>query len=201
MPKSGVFRDPPRSGGDGLIPVGVLIREFRARHLQAEMPHTQKCAIVEDLIKVLEITHIRDSVVGGVAKRGISGGQKKRGNIGLELVAYPRMIFLDEPTSGLDSTASLHVGKCLMRLRNSGISTVCVIHQPRFLVFNCFSDLVVLAPGGKLVYLGPPQGIHEYLFRLGFHYTMGDNVADRLIDVVSAGEKRFKNASSYTKNP
>ncbi|CAD7971921.1 unnamed protein product [Amoebophrya sp. A120] len=132
---------------------------FQAQlRLPQEMSTFQKKAIVEDVLSVLEIQHIRNSIVGDNAesnKRGISGGQKKRVNIGLELVSYPRVLFLDEPTSGLDSTAALEVARCLAKLGELGITTICVIHQPRFSVFELFTHLVLLAPGGKLVYSGP----------------------------------------------
>ena len=59
---------------------------------------------VDSVLTMLQLGHIQHSVVGSVEKRGISGGQKKRVNIGLELVADPDVLFLDEPTSGLDST-------------------------------------------------------------------------------------------------
>ncbi|CAK0888590.1 unnamed protein product, partial [Prorocentrum cordatum] len=71
--------------------------------------------IVEDVLHVLQIGHIQRSIVGGVERRGISGGQRKRVNIGLELVACPVLLFLDEPTSGLDSTSSLMIVNALKR--------------------------------------------------------------------------------------
>ncbi len=113
--------------------------------LPAGMSHAQKIGIIEDVLNILDLQAIRNSVVGGAGSaRGISGGQKKRVNIGLELVAYPRILFLDEPTSGLDSTASFRVVKCLQRLKALGITTVAVIHQPSFKTFSAFSDLVLL---------------------------------------------------------
>ena len=88
--------------------------------LPANMDHKRKLAIIEDVLDVLEINHVRDVVVGNSGesggKAGISGGQRKRVNIGYELVAYPKILFLDEPTSGLDSTTSLSIGRSLERL-------------------------------------------------------------------------------------
>jgi ABC-type multidrug transport system ATPase subunit len=66
--------------------------------LPSSMTDEQKKAIVEDALHLIGLDLIRDSVVGSPEKRGVSGGQKKRVNIGIELVAYPRVLFLDEPT-------------------------------------------------------------------------------------------------------
>lgn len=145
----------------------------------------QQRAIVEDVIEILDLGRIRDSVVGSAEKRGISGGQKKRVNIGMELVAYPRVLFLDEPTSGLDSSASLQVARCLQRMRGLGITVVTVIHQPRYSVFRCFSHCLLLAKGGRTAFLGPTGAIHGYFDRRGFELPKGENVADWFIDIVS----------------
>jgi ABC-type multidrug transport system ATPase subunit len=161
-----------------------LLYSARIR-LPTSMSSQQQQAIVEDVMDILDLTRLRDVVVGGTEKRGISGGQKKRVNIGMELVAYPRVLFLDEPTSGLDSAASLQVSRCLQRMRALGITVVTVIHQPRFSVFRCFSHCILFAKGGKLVYLGPTSAIQKYFEDLGFTLPSGENVADWFIDIVS----------------
>lgn len=72
--------------------------------LPRDMPHETKLNLVEDVLSILNLHGVRDQKVGGAGtERGVSGGQKKRVNIGLELVAYPRLLLLDEPTSGLDA--------------------------------------------------------------------------------------------------
>ena len=72
-----------------------------------------------------------------------------------------------------------------------GITSICVIHQPRFSVFNCFSQLLLLAPGGKMVYLDKTSEVQEYLIRLGFKYPLGENTADWMLDVVAGTCQRF----------
>ena len=158
--------------------------------LPPSMTNEQRRAIVEDVIEILDLARIRDVVVGSPEKRGISGGQKKRVNIGMELVAYPRVLFLDEPTSGLDSAASLQVARCLQRMRALGITVVTVIHQPRYSVFRCFSHCMLFAKGGRLVYLGPTGSIQRYFEELGFTLPAGENVADWFIDIVSGQSVR-----------
>ncbi|KAF4663458.1 hypothetical protein FOL47_005725 [Perkinsus chesapeaki] len=158
--------------------------------LPREMPRKLKIKIVEDVIQVLDLEQIRHTVVGSPEKRGISGGQKKRVNIGIELVAYPRVLFLDEPTSGLDSAASMAVTKCLARMRTLGITVVCVIHQPRYAIFKQFTHCLLLGKGGKTVYLGRTNAIQDYFTDLGFELPAGENVADWFIDIVTGALPR-----------
>lgn len=76
--------------------------------------------------------HVRDSLVGTVEKRGISGGQRKRVNVGLEMVMEPSLLILDEPTSGLDSSSSQLLLRALRREALEGVNICMVVHQPRF---------------------------------------------------------------------
>jgi len=141
--------------------------------------------IVDDVLAVLQIEHIQRSIVGGVEERGISGGQRKRVNIGLELAAFPTLLFLDEPTSGLDSTSSLALARSLKKMTQLGITIVVVAHQPRWSLFTLFDDVHVLAKGGKTAYLGPTAGVCGYFERLGFKKPADENLADWLMDIVS----------------
>ena len=81
------------------------------------------------VIDLLGLSNHRHTVVGDANRRGLSGGQRKRVNVGIELVADPSLIFLDEPTSGLDSTAALELMQALHRLSNFGVAVCAVLHQ------------------------------------------------------------------------
>eukprot|EP00398_MALV-I-01_sp_L67-1_P001039 gene1039-593_t len=164
--------------------------------LPRDMPKKQKLRIIDDVVLVLELDHLIDQRVGNADSRGISGGQKKRVNIGMELCAYPRVLFLDEPTSGLDSTASIKVCQCLKRLTSLGITVICVIHQPRYSIFRAFDNVLLLGKGGQTVYQGSTHGIDTYLQSLGFMRGHGENIADWMIDVTSGFGVRFSKAGS-----
>ena len=105
-----------------------------ALRLPADTPHRQRNAWVHMIIDLLGLTRHRHAVVGDAQKRGLSGGQRKRVNVAMELVADPSLIFLDEPTSGLDSTAALELMQCLNRLSKFGVAICAVLHQPRLQV-------------------------------------------------------------------
>ncbi len=78
--------------------------------------------------------------------RGISGGEKKRTSIGLELVKQSQLIFLDEPTTGLDSATALSVVRTLKKLTQNGDRTVvCTIHQPRWSILKMFDKVIQLS--------------------------------------------------------
>lgn len=141
---------------------------------------------IQELMISLNLLHVQDSVIGDEVQRGISGGQRKRVNIGLELAGLPIAIFLDEPTSGLDSTAALNIAFVLKDLAQLGLTTVAVIHQPRTEIFNELDEIILMVPGGKIAYLGPRIHIVEYFETLGFDFDPLINPADVLMDIVSS---------------
>eukprot|EP00913_Durusdinium_trenchii_P007940 g7446.t1 len=132
----------------------------------------------------------QEARVGTPEKRGVSGGQRKRVSIGMELVAQPLLLFADEPTSGLDSTTSHEVVRCLNGAAARMASTVvAVIHQPRYDTLQLFDDLVLLAVGGSVVYAGPTEAAVEH-FRTKLHVSFSPNCnpADILLDSIASPE-------------
>ena len=129
-------------------------------------PHSLQVRHVVHTLKVLRIDHIRDSLVGDASRRGVSGGQKKRVNIGMELVAMPAVCFMDEPTSGLDGAATSQLAQCLGQLRKSGLTIICVIHQPRYSVYKEFTHLLLLGAGGRQVHIPQPPTLRPSLAQL-----------------------------------
>lgn len=110
----------------------VTLRGFLSGcRLPVNMAKREKVFVVERIISALDLGNIRDSRVGTVEKRGISGGQRKRVNVGLEMVMEPSLLILDEPTSGLDSTSSRLVLQALRREALVGVNVGVVLHQPR----------------------------------------------------------------------
>eukprot|EP01025_Chloroclados_australasicus_P069478 TRINITY_DN9815_c0_g1_i2.p1 TRINITY_DN9815_c0_g1~~TRINITY_DN9815_c0_g1_i2.p1 ORF type:complete len:477 (+),score=38.17 TRINITY_DN9815_c0_g1_i2:65-1495(+) len=106
---------------DDIVHEDLTVREnllFNAllRLRRDKITKTKKIELVMDVLDLLCIAHVQHTVVGSVERRGISGGQRKRVNIGWELCAKPSVLFLDEPTSGLDSTASGHLVHVLDRI-------------------------------------------------------------------------------------
>ena len=136
----------------------------------------------------LGLSRVSASLVGDVNRRGVSGGEKKRVNIGMELMAKPSILFLDEPTSGLDSSSALLVMGSLKNLVKSARMTICsVIHQPRKQIFDGFDSLLLLGVGGNMVYNGPVGAAQAYFESLPdpYYLPLGESLADWLIDISS----------------
>jgi len=174
---------------DDIVHEALTVREqiqFSAKlRGQVGMSEERIERITDDVLNVMQIDHIQNSIVGGVEQRGISGGQRKRVNIGLELAAEPTLLFLDEPTSGLDSTSSLSVCSSLKKMCQLGMTSIMVIHQPRYCLFTLFDDVLLLGKGGQTVYLGPSSGAKPYFESLGFEMPENENPADWFMDVIS----------------
>jgi ABC-type multidrug transport system ATPase subunit len=92
--------------------------------------------MVNRVIEFLGLTRCKDTYVGDNRIRGISGGEKKRTSIGLELLINPSIMFLDEPTTGLDSTTALNLITFLNKLAKTGRTVVSTIHQPSSEIFS-----------------------------------------------------------------
>ncbi|GJM93724.1 hypothetical protein PR202_ga10307 [Eleusine coracana subsp. coracana] len=122
--------------------------------------------------------------LGLFEKRGISGGQRKRVNVGIEMVMEPSLLILDEPTSGLDSSSSQLLLRALRHEALEGVNVCAVVHQPSYTLYNMFDDLILLAKGGLMVYNGPVKTVEEYFTTLGIHVPDRVNPPDHYIDIL-----------------
>jgi ABC-type multidrug transport system ATPase subunit len=110
--------------------------------------------IVNHTLELLGLKFICCSVVGNVSTKGISGGQRRRVSVAMELMKEADMILLDEPTSGLDSATSISLMNCLHSLAVLGTNVVATLHQPRSEIFHLVDSVILLAPGGRVAYYG-----------------------------------------------
>lgn len=120
------------------------------------------------VLRVLEdlgLSETKDLKVGSPLKKTISGGQRKRLNIGLELLREPSVLFCDEPTSGLSSRDSENIIDLLKELSLKGKLVFAVIHQPSSDIFKKFDKLVILDFGGHQIYYGNPVDAITYFKR------------------------------------
>jgi ABC-type multidrug transport system ATPase subunit len=120
---------------------------------------------VDSVLKNLGLYEIRSIQVGSPLNKKISGGQRKRLNISLELIREPAIMFLDEPTSGLSSRDSENILDLLKELARKGKLLFIVIHQPSSEIFKMFDKLIILDTGGYLIYNGNPVDSNEYFKR------------------------------------
>ncbi len=119
-------------------------------------------AAVNNVLKNLGLYEIREIQVGSPLNKKISGGQRKRLNIALELIREPAVLFLDEPTSGLSSRDSENILDLLKELSLKGKLVFVVIHQPSSDIFKMFDRLLILDTGGYLIYNGNPIDSIQY---------------------------------------
>ena len=148
---------------------------------------------VKKVLRMLELTSIRHSVVGDDLSGGLSFEQRKRLAIAVELVANPSIIFLDEPTSGLDARAASLVMKGLKGIAATGRAVCATIHQPSQAIFNSFDSLLLLKRGGSVVYFGDlglqSSQLIRYLERFDSTPPIqpGENAATWMLKCIGAG--------------
>jgi len=138
---------------------------YNAKLCFDNLPEEEIVARVDSVLKNLGLYEIRDIQVGSPLNKKISGGQRKRLNISLELIREPAIMFLDEPTSGLSSRDSENILDLLKELARKGKLLFIVIHQPSSEIFKMFDKLIILDTGGYLIYNGNPIDSIEYFKR------------------------------------
>lgn len=144
------------------------------------MSREEKLRRVDEVIAKLGLGHCKNTQVGSPLVKGISGGERKRLCVALELIRKPRLLFLDEPTSGLDGVTAFNLCKIFRDLAHSERCTVvCTIHQPATQIFNLFDDLMVLK-SGKIVYHGPADQVLDQYAQAGFPCPVHTNPADHV---------------------
>lgn len=144
---------------DDIIHLDLPLRrtlEYAARlRLPADSGREQITAAVEEVLAVLDLTARADTRVGA-----LSGGERKRASIGVELLTKPRVFFLDEPTSGLDPATGAELMRLLRRMADAGCTVVLTTHNPADVAL-C-DQVAVLVTGGRLVFTGTPAAAVEH---------------------------------------
>lgn len=137
----------------GTLTVRESIAYSAHLRLPSKLSRKEISDIVEATITDMGLQECSDRSIGNWHMRGISGGEKKRLSIALEVLTKPSLLFLDEPTSGLDSASAFYVVQILRNIASNGKTVISSIHQPSGEVFALFDDLLLLS-GGETVYFG-----------------------------------------------
>lgn len=148
--------------------------------------HEERIKKVNNLLQNLKLERAADTLVGGTFAKGISGGERKRTSIGVELITDPNLIFLDEPTSGLDSFTAFILISLLKNLAvKEGKTVIFTIHQPSSDIFFLFDRLMILAKG-KFIYQGPTRNAVDHFGSIGYQCPEYSNPADYFIEIAHA---------------
>ncbi|ORY29491.1 P-loop containing nucleoside triphosphate hydrolase protein [Rhizoclosmatium globosum] len=156
------------------------------------------------------LTKCADSKVGDLFARGISGGEKRRLSVAVQLVKEPNVIFIDEPTSGLDSAASFKMMESIKDLAvRKGCAIICTVHQPSPSSYDLFDKVLFLARG-HVMYFGPNKGaevdyflsigvdIPEYTVYINVDFVTDVSVADARVDNLIQKWAQSKNFKTLT---
>jgi len=185
--------------GDSSLPAAIIEQEvnffphmtvketldFRVElKLGSRLGKSARDDVVSELMDMLGLAKSANTIVGNSKVRGLSGGERKRLSIAVELISSPPVMILDEPTSGLDSYQATQVIEFVRKLADSGKTIIAVIHQPSQSVFSKFDDLLLLSEG-RLMYYGEVPKVRSYLQGLGYPCAKDTGTAEYVLDCIS----------------
>ncbi|KAI3463986.1 hypothetical protein Pfo_020649 [Paulownia fortunei] len=156
---------------------------FAADFRLGSISRADKRQRVEKLVEQLGLSSSRNTYIGDEGTRGVSGGERRRVSIGVDIIHGPSLLFLDEPTSGLDSTSAHSVIEKVHDIARSGSTVILTIHQPSSRIQLLLDHLIILARG-QLMYQGSPKDVALHLGRMGRKIPKVENAMEYFIDVV-----------------
>ncbi|KAG2671134.1 hypothetical protein I3760_14G119300 [Carya illinoinensis] len=169
----------------GTLTVRETITYSAHLRLPAKMTKEEISSLVDGTIIEMGLHDCADRLIGNWHLRGISGGEKKRLSIALEILTRPCLLFLDEPTSGLDSASAFFVVQTLRNVARDGRTVISSIHQPSSEVFALFDDLFLLS-SGETVYFGEAKMATEFFAEAGFPCPSRRNPSDHFLRCVNS---------------
>ncbi|KAK2021213.1 ABC transporter [Colletotrichum zoysiae] len=173
---------------DALLPsltVRETLRFSAGLRLPSHMSKEEKTRRAEEVLLKMGLKDCADNLVGNELVKGISGGEKRRVTIAVQLLSDPRVLLLDEPTSGLDAFTANSIMEVLQGLANEGRTVILTIHQARSDLFRHFGNVLLLARGGSPAYAGPAKDMLAYFLRQGFECPTHSNPADFALDLIT----------------
>uniref|UniRef100_A0A671PIS5 ATP-binding cassette sub-family G member 2-like n=1 Tax=Sinocyclocheilus anshuiensis TaxID=1608454 RepID=A0A671PIS5_9TELE len=174
---------------NGILMGTLTVRENLAfsanlRLSRKEYSSADKKMRVDSVIQELGLKDCADTKIGTMFLRGVSGGEKKRCSIGMELITSPSLLFLDEPTTGLDANTANAIIELLQKLSKKGKTVIFSIHQPRYSIFSQFDHLTLMNKG-EIIYAGAANKAITYFEDLGYKCEPFNNPADFFLDVTN----------------
>lgn len=157
--------------------------------LPRDMPLAEKNRRVDEIIRIFYLNKCADNMIGSARIKGISGGERKRTSIAMDMISNPGILYLDEPTSGLDTFTAFAVMSILKSVAVSGRTIISTIHQPSSDIFYLFDDLILMN-AGEIMYAGPIADVVGYFSALGYQCPGNHNPADFLFMSVLNQEKQ-----------
>ncbi|OLN97692.1 putative ABC transporter ATP-binding protein/permease [Colletotrichum chlorophyti] len=173
---------------DALLPsltVRETLRFSAGLRLPSHMSKDEKYRRAEEVLLKMGLKDCADNLVGNELVKGISGGEKRRVTIAVQLLSDPRVLLLDEPTSGLDAFTANSIMEVLQGLANEGRTLILTIHQARSDIFKHFGNVLLLARGGSLAYAGLAKDMLTYFRGQGFECPTHTNPADFALDLIT----------------
>ncbi|KAK7319445.1 hypothetical protein RJT34_04166 [Clitoria ternatea] len=176
---------------DDTILTTLTVKEavYYSAHLQLpdSMSKSEKQERADFTIREMGLQNAINTRIGGWGSKGVSGGQKRRVSICIQILTHPRLLFLDEPTSGLDGAASYHVMSRISNLnKKDGIQRTIVasIHQPSNEIFQLFHNLCLLS-SGKTIYFGPVSDANKFFSSNGFPCPSLHSRSDHFVKTIN----------------